>query len=137
MSAPTFSNKKRLSKKLNAIPKEVRRALRAQNGSNAVELVQTMKGFAPGDDALTRSIKSRDVSDSRRISERVQAGGPETTRPVREGQSATYDYALAQEYSTEKMPAHPFFWPAWRLKRRRFKARMSRAGKKAALGAIK
>lgn len=130
--------KRRLSKKMAAIPKEVRRALRAQNKANAGDLVETMKGFVnvqEGD--LVTSIKSKDVSNSREISQRITAGGPTTTKPVRDGASATYDYALANEFGTEKMPAQPFFWPAWRLKRRAFKNRMSRAAKKAIEGATR
>lgn len=135
-----FSNRDRLRRRLKAIPLEVRKALRAQNAVNAAEMVETAKGFAPEDDGVLRaSIKSQDVSDSTRISQRVEAGGPTTTRPVRKsekGNAPTYDYALAQEHGTEDMPAHPFFWPAWRLKRRRFKTRMSRAAKKAIGSAV-
>lgn len=132
-----FSNRNRLRRRLKAIPVEVRKALREQNKLNAEELVQTIKGFAPREDgALQGSIKNQNTSTSTRISQEVRAGGAATTRPVRKGQSATYDYANAQEYGTGKMPANPFFWPAWRLKRRRFKARMSRAAKKAAQGAV-
>lgn len=137
-----FSNKKRLSRKLAAIPVEVRRALRAQNKANAAELVQTIKGFAPDGETgeLAGSVGARDISNSRKISQRVTAGGAATTKPVRnseKGGGPDYDYALAQEYGTEKAPAQPFFWPAWRLKRRRFKSRMTRAAKKAIGGAIK
>lgn len=132
-----FTNRVRLRRKIRAIVPAVRRALIAQNTVNAAELVGTMKGFAPVDDgALSASIQHQDMSDGSRISQTVTAGGATTTRPVREGQSATYDYANAAEYGTDKMPAHPFFWVAWRLKRRRFKARMSRAAKKAAQGAV-
>lgn len=134
--------KRRLSKKLSAIPKEVRRALRAQNGANAEELVQTMKGFSPDGEtgALASSVKTKDVSNSRQIAERVSAGGQPTTKAIRDSEKGTspdYDYALAQEFGTEKAPAHPFFWPAWRLKRRKFKTRMSRAAKKAVQEAVK
>nr|WP_314437611.1 HK97-gp10 family putative phage morphogenesis protein [uncultured Brevundimonas sp.] len=127
--------KRRLSKKMAAVPKEVRKALRAQNKANANELVDTMRGFAPvRDGALVTSIKGKDVSNSQRISQRVKAGGQQTTKAVRKSAKGTapdYDYALAVEYGTEDMAAQPFFWPAWRLKRRRFKSRMSRAAKKA------
>jgi HK97 gp10 family phage protein len=134
-----FTNRVRLQRRLKAIPLAVRRALKAQNAVNAAELVETVKGFMPVDDGTLRSsVKHQDVSDSTRISQRVSAGGAATTKPVRsssKGNAPLYDYALAQEYGTEKMPANPAFWPAWRLKRRRFKARMSRAAKKAIQGA--
>lgn len=134
-----FTNRVRLQRRLKAIPVAVRRALKAQNAVNAAELVETVKGFMPVDDGTLRgSVKHHDVSDSTRISQRVSAGGAATTKPVRRSSkdnAPLYDYALAQEYGTEKMPANPAFWPAWRLKRRRFKARMSRAAKKAIQGA--
>lgn len=132
-----FTNRDRLRRRMKAIPSEVRKALKAQNAVNAAELVQTIVGFVPKDDgALAASVRHQDVSDSTRISQRVESGGAATTRPVREGADATYDYALAQEYGTGKMPANPSFWPAWRLKRRRFKTRMSRAAKKAVAAAV-
>jgi hypothetical protein len=40
----------------------------------------------------------------------VVAGGDETTKEVRSGSGEDYDYALAIEYGTSKMPAYPFFW---------------------------
>lgn len=132
-----FTNRDRLRRRMRSIPKAVRQALRVQNAKNAAELVETIRGFAPGDGPLQASVKNHDVTDSTRISQRIEAGGPTTTKPVREGQSATYDYALAQEFGTAKMTANPFFWPAWRLKRRRFKSRMTRAAKKAIAEAIR
>lgn len=121
-----FSNRKRLSAKMKAIPVEVRRALRAQNAANAEELVQTMKGFVPVDEMkLHDSIKRQDVSNSARISQRVSAG------------SRSAPYASWVEHGTSKNDAKPFFWPSWRLKRKRLKGRMTRAAKKAIAGAVK
>lgn len=129
-----FTNRDRLRRRLKAIPAKVRKALREQNATNAAELAETMKGFAPEDQgALIASIKHQDVSTSTRISQEVRAGGAATTRPVRNSEKGApdYDYALAQEFGTEDMPATPFFWPAYRLKKRRFRQRMNRAAKKA------
>src|SRR5262245_2015132 len=57
----------------------------------------------------------------------VRAGGPSTTVGSGAGGSGivarvrravsgggSYDYALAQEFGTQKMHAHPFFWPSYR-----------------------
>lgn len=41
----------------------------------------------------------------------VLAGGPLTTKPVRRGSSAQFDYALAEEYGTRHESAKPYFWP--------------------------
>lgn len=133
-----FSNKARALRRMASIPPAVKAALKAQNAVNAAELVETAKRFAPPDEtgALRESIRHADDSDDTRISQRVEAGGPTTTKPVRQsgkGSAPTYDYALAQEFGTTDAAANPFFWPAWRLKRRAFKRRMSKAAK-AAIG---
>lgn len=131
-----FSNKGRALKRMAAIPPAVKAALKAQNAANAADMVETARRFAPEDDGVLRdSIRHEDASDDSRISQRVEAGGPTTTNPVRQSAKATadYDYALAQEYGTADMPANPFFWPAWRLKRKAYKRRMSKAAK-AAIG---
>lgn len=136
-----FTNRDRLKRKVLAIPQDVKRAMKVQNAKNAGDLVQAMKGFAPKDDGtLVASITHEDDSDATRISQRVSAGGPTTTKAIRKsgkGTAPKYDYALAQEYGTENQPANPFFWPSWRLYRRRLKARMTRATKKAIQGAVK
>lgn len=121
-----FSNRDRLRRRLRAIPIAVRKAAREQLQKNAEELVQTQKGFAPVDDgALKGTIKQEDVSDSTRISRRISAGG------------RAAPYASWVEFGHGQAAPRPFFWPAYRLKRRRFKARMSRAAKKAVQEAIK
>lgn len=121
-----FTNRDRLRRRMKAIAPGVRKALKAQNAANAAELVETQKGFVRVDDAdLQNSIKHQDVSDSTRISQRVSAGGREAP------------HGWWNEVGTVNMPAFPFFWPAWRLKRRRFKSRMSRAAKKAIAEAVK
>jgi hypothetical protein len=50
---------------------------------------------------------------------------------VRNGVTAKYDYALAQEFGTKEHPANPFFYPTWRLLRKRARSRINRAMKKA------
>jgi hypothetical protein len=46
----------------------------------------------------------------------VRAGGPLTTKPVRNGASATYDYALADEFGTQTEAARPFFFSTARAR---------------------
>lgn len=121
-----FTNRDRLRRRLKAIPVEVRKALKVQNAQNAADLVDTMKGFAPVQDgALVSSIRHQDVSASTRISQRVSAGARDAP------------YAAWVEFGTSKSEPHPFFWPAYRLMRRRMKSRMNRAAKKAVQGAVK
>lgn len=121
-----FSNRDRLRRRLKAIPVAVRKAARAQLKANAAELVDTQKRFAPIEDGnLQASIKEQDTSDSTRISRKVSAGG------------RSAPYASWVEFGHGQAAPRPFFWPAYRLKKRRFKTRMSRAAKKAIQEAIK
>jgi HK97 gp10 family phage protein len=89
------------------------------------------------------SVKSGKLRDSIRIElrppfgVRILAGGPSTTKPVRKGQTATYDYALAQEFGTREERARPFFYPMWRLNKRAARSRINRAMKKAIEDAAK
>src|SRR5690606_10414154 len=106
-------------------PKAARRAIKPALEKGADELVGRMKYLAPVDDGdLQRSIQKRPLNE---LAVRVEAGGEATTRPVRQGVSATYDYALGQEYGTAEMPANPFFWPAVNTLKRRVRRRVDRA----------
>ncbi len=123
----------RLMKRLNAIPAEVRKAVHPALDKNANELANLMKRLAPEDDGDL--IESIGVEQGRHeLSRAVVAGGEKTTRPVREGADATYDYAFAQELGTRHMPANPYFYPAKRLLnkkiKRSLKSAVSRAVKK-------
>lgn len=115
------------------LPKEARKPIRAALDKGADEMVARMKYLAPDDpqtggDDLKASIRKTPITD---IAVRVEAGGPTTTRSVRKGASATYDYSLGQEYGTEKMQAQPFFWPAVNTTKNRVRRRIDRAISKA------
>lgn len=43
----------------------------------------------------------------------ITAGGPETTKEVRKGSSAEYDYAMATEFGNEHVAAKPWFYKTW------------------------
>lgn len=121
-----FSNRERLRRKMKSIPVAVRRAAQAQLKVDAEQLVETQKRFAPVEDGkLQASIKEQDVSDSTRISRRVSAGGRDAP------------YASWVEFGHGNAAPRPFFWPSYRLMKRRLKARMTRAAKKAVQEAIK
>lgn len=114
---------------MKAIPVEVRRAARTQLKANAVELVETIEGFMGTFEdptgKLRASLKEQDTSTSTRISRTVSEGG------------RAAPYANWVEHGTSKSQAKPHFWPAYRLKKRRFKSRMTRAAKKAIQEAIR
>lgn len=128
-----FTNRDRLRRKMKAIPVEVRKAAREQLRKNAEELVETQKRFAAMSfkdptGKLQSGIKQQDVSDSTRISRKVSASAKD---------EKGRDYAAWVEFGTSKSEAAPFFWPAYRISRRKFRARMTRAAKKAIAESIK
>lgn len=120
----------RLKRRMQAIPAAVRAAVRPALVRSADELADRMKTLVPVEDGTLRSsIRTEPGKDE--LSIKVAAGGPLTTKPVRDGADASYDYALGQEYGTQDMPANPFFWPAYRLSRKRIRNRLRRAIRKA------
>lgn len=105
----------RLTKRLNAIPKAVRDAVQPALDVSADELVARMQHLAPVDEGdLRRSI-------------RKEPGDHELSRKV-----MTDDYKASWvEHGTVKQAANPFFWPAFRLSRKRIANRLKRAIRKA------
>lgn len=143
-AAHRFTNRDRLRRRLKAIPAKVRQAVRAQLKVNALELVETAKSFAPVDTGFLREhIRAQNVSTSTRIAWRVGSyalhsrwvefgTAPAAARPARQNMNFRRTAVMTKAYAAHHAtPAQPFFWPAWRLKRRRFKLRMSRAVRKA------
>ncbi|SEQ33108.1 phage protein, HK97 gp10 family [Faunimonas pinastri] len=126
-------NRERLAKVLQALPARVKEATKAALAQNADELVLLQKRLVVVDKGVLRdSITATELSEEKGyLGYQVQAGGPTTTRPVREGAGVTYDYALAVEFGTEKMAAEPFFYPSYRANKKRFKSRVTRAMRKA------
>lgn len=120
--------KRRLAK----LPAVVKRELNAAIEKDAQEWVAASKLLAPKDPKdgihLEPSIRHHKTETGGQI---VRAGGEATTKPVKDGKSPTVDYAVAQEFGTEKMPPSPFFWPVYRLLRKKFKSRRQRALTKA------
>lgn len=119
---------------------EFRRALRkvgpavAKSGhdaidKNAAEWVAAAKAAAPvdpeGGSFLRDSIRNYESDTGGQI---VRAGGPTTTR---QSEAGPYDYARAQEFGRVDMDPNPFFWPTYRLLKRRFVSRQRRAISKA------
>ena len=121
---------RRFQERMRRIPLEVRRAVLPALVKGAEEIAADARRLAPEDDGdLVRSIRVEPGPNE--LSVVVRAGGELTTKPVRDGADASYDYAMAQEFGTAKMPANPFFWPAYRLNKKRVRARIARAIRKA------
>ncbi len=125
----------RLDRKLTkTIPASVRKAVREALQKGADEIVATMKAFVPVDsgaakasigwtwgDAPKGTVTLGKVGPAREGSERITiyAGGGEAF------------YARYLEFGTRKMPPHPFFFPAYRLHKKRVRSRVQRSLAKA------
>ena len=123
----------RLTRRLEAIPEKVREAVAPSLAKSGNELAGKMKHLAPKDTgALAASIAMTPAGQS--TPPYSQPGGsgvvPEGAVAVTVGNHAVR-YAHLQEYGTTEAPAHPFFWPAYRLLRKRITNRTKRDLRKA------
>jgi HK97 gp10 family phage protein len=126
-----IQNRERLRRKIAALPGAVRDEITQALRDSANEISDLQRRFVPVEDGVLRGTIRNSVSEAD-LRATMTAGGPETTKPVREGQDASYDYAFAQEFGTAKMPARPFFFPGYRLGKKKAKGRIARAINKAA-----
>lgn len=123
----------RLQKRLNAIPKKVREAVKPALIKSAQELANDMQRLAPVDNGdLRDSIVATGPGES--TPAYSQPGGSRTAAEnealVTAGNSEVR-YPHLVEYGTTKTPAQAFFWPAVRLNRKRIQGRIKRAISKA------
>jgi HK97 gp10 family phage protein len=89
----------------------------------ATELAHMIQSVAPVyEGVLVTTVKVIPGKTDTQV--RVIAGGEKT---VRKGVSSKpYDYARADEFGTVNMPAHPFFFPTYRLKKKKMISAMKR-----------
>lgn len=132
MASPrTAASLARLLRRLEKVPLNVRAAAATEALLQARALGQAIERMAPKDEGkLAQSVRVEGGKTGMRFF--VKAGGPLTTRPVREGVSATYDYANAVEHGTQKMKAEPFFYPTYRANRKQMKRSIEKVIRKAA-----
>lgn len=133
----------RLTRKLQLIPKKVIQAAEASLEASAEELVQLMRRLAPKDSGdLAASIgwtwgeapKGALVIGTFRGkggSTRAKANLVITVYAGGKGPGFDAFYARFQEFGTVKMRANPFFFPAYRAKRRQIRSKLTRDVKKA------
>ena len=121
---------RRLGQVASEVEDQVKQSMLIQAGLIAAEI----RRVAPvGDDknqgALKNSVRVVEGKSTAKLAYvvRIEAGDARTTGPH------GFDYACAVEFGTRKMPAHPFFWPIWRL--RRHAARL--AVRKVAVAAVR
>lgn len=126
-----ISNVDRLKRKVAALSGSTRTGLMDALRTSGREINALQRQFAPKEDGVLVGTIDM-IEDESLLKVTLVAGGPATTRPVRDGADAEYDYALAQELGTQKMPANPFFFPGYRFGKKRAKGRITRAINKAA-----
>jgi HK97 gp10 family phage protein len=111
----------RLQRRLERIPIEVRKAVQPALDKSANELVGRMRHLAP--------VQEEDGGELR-DSIHAEQGDHELARRVVAG-GDTAPYALHVEYGTVHADASPYFWPSYRLLRKRITGRIKRAVSKA------
>lgn len=140
-------NKDRLFAKLQAMAPEAAKALVEEGNAAADDMVRTARSYAPFDDGdLRESIVATRAGQA--TPAYSQPGGqtmvPEGSVLVSAGNTKVR-YPHLVEYGTRPhvnaglfpgtqhpgTTAQPYFWPAFRLLRRRFRGRMTRAMNKA------
>lgn len=129
----------RLQAKFAALPQNARTAIKAALDASGTELAEAARALAP-----VRTGKLRDsivsTSGGSATPSYSQPGGshvvPDYSVKVTAGNSDVR-YAHLVEYGTTDAPAQPFFWPAYRILKKRLRSRVSRAVGKAARDAAK
>ena len=142
----TVRGLQRLERRIKAIPAHVRAAMRESMARTADEIVARMKrkvvedtgtleasidwtwGQAPK--GTTSLIQAR--ADGLRADDTITifAGGDPTSKRVHNklgGAIYEYDYALAVEFGTKNMQAHPFFFVTWKAMKRVARNRQRKA----------
>ena len=129
MSAQTA----RLQRRLAAIPQAVKRAVEPALVQSGNELAAAMRALAPED--------TGDLKDSIAVTLPGQSTPPYSqpggSQVAKENQvlvtvgNHVVRYPHLVEYGTANAAAQPFFWPAFRLKRKRLANRIKRAISKA------
>lgn len=123
----------KLRRRMEAIPKAVREVVRPALVTSGNELVGRMRALAPEDTgALKESIAATPPGGS--TPPYSQPGGSrvagETEVLVTAG-NTDVRYPHLVEHGTANAPAQPFFWPAFRLSRKRITGRIKRSVAKA------
>ncbi|MGX9144980.1 HK97-gp10 family putative phage morphogenesis protein [Mesorhizobium sp. 128a] len=132
-----------LNRKLTkAIPERVYNQVRTVLAAQADKIVAQMKRHAPvdsGDLQMSISWCWGNAPKGTMTIGRVTTGGGKGSRTFKQGKNTTglrisifagggdEFYAWFQEFGTQNMPAHPFFYPIYRANKRAAKAAITRA----------
>lgn len=112
------------------IPQEVAKELESAVADAAEGMAAQMRQAVPlGVDGRNELLESIRVAPGKHpLRKVIRAGGPLTTRKAK---GKEYDYARAIEFGRHDAPAQPFFWPVYRLTKKRWKSQIARKAKKA------
>lgn len=130
---PSGPNKsaERLKRVLASLAEPAKKEVRAQLWASARFIADEMRLAARRGTTGNLQASVRVEQGRNEFSVVIKAGGPLTTKPVRAGQSATYDYALANEFGTKNAGESPFFWNQYNANKKAEKNKIRKAGKKA------
>lgn len=122
----------RIARRLNAIPARLKERMKQVAIEEANRVAEDMRVLAPVDSGDLR--KSIHVTPGGQATPPYSQPGGSSTAPelgatITAGNSEVR-YAHLVEYGTKKAPAHPFFWPAYRLDKKGVLSRMRREAKK-------
>lgn len=124
-------NLDRLRAKLRALAPATKAEIMPALIAGAADIVATQKSLAPvRTGTLRNSIHATPEVENLRVL--IEAGGERTTKAVRNGVDASYDYALGVEFGTKDTKAEAFFYPGYRANKKKVKSRAVRAVNKAA-----
>lgn len=105
------------------LKKEVLDGAIAELNSQAQDLASLIESVAPEHEGtLKTTVKV--VPDKKPTTVRIVAGGYKTVR--KSVSSKPYDYARADEFGTVDMKARPFFFPTYRLRKKKIISAMKR-----------
>lgn len=116
-----------------ALPDAIRSEVRKSLETSADEATDVMKRFAPVKTGKLRASIGYSFGEAPKGTINTAAKAARAAKSeiglavtIYAGSSEAF-YARFQEFGTQKMPANPFFYPAYRLTRKRAKSRLSRA----------
>ncbi|WP_275788575.1 HK97-gp10 family putative phage morphogenesis protein [Pararhizobium gei] len=119
----------RFQQRMRAIPLAVREAAQPAIIKSAEETAAVMRSLAPEDTgALKESIEV--TAPGQATPPYSQPGGSRVSGPLESVitvGNTDVRYPHLVEYGTSDTPAHPFFWPGFRLNRKRATNRIKRA----------
>ena len=133
MTAARNASMQRFKQLSEELQLEIRRDAIAELVEQSDILMQQMKAAVPvGETGNLRASIRREVGKKgNRIV--IKAGGALTTVQHRAASvratgraTAPYDYSMGVEFGTQDMGAQPFFWPSWRLRKKKIRSAMKR-----------